>query len=207
MLQCKLAPRLSGYIIPAPSLKSTEDGDGNWRIYVSWHGFLAHCPPSLSHSDSSVVYAAVFNPINLKLMALYNPYPSPLFASFSFISLHFHSSPIAVHVLVLSISAPSCLLHFAPLCREVAQLFSSAPGEELLYLRWAFEQVIRVSWDQQWWQTENNERTTNGLEKNDLSNSPEATYLFLFLSFFIQAMSFSAFIFKLKLRSCVFYRG
>lgn len=69
MLQCKLAPRSSGYIIPAPSLKSTEDGDGNWRIYVSWHGFLAHCPPSLHHPDSSVVYAAVFNPINLKLTA------------------------------------------------------------------------------------------------------------------------------------------
>lgn len=82
MLQCELAPRLSGYIIPAPSLKSTEDGDGNWRIYVSWHGFLAHCPPSLRHPDSSVVYAAVFNPINLKVSALHNPYPLLFFALF-----------------------------------------------------------------------------------------------------------------------------
>lgn len=208
MLQCKLAPRLSGYIIPAPSLKSTEDADGNWRIYVSWHGFLAHCPPSLSHPDSSVVYAAVFNPINLKLTALYNPYPSPLFASFSFISLHFHSSPIAVHVLVLSMSAPSCLLHFAPLCREVAQLFSSAPGEELLYLRWAFEQVTRVS--------VRSTMTTNWKQWTDYKWTRKKWFVklsrgHLFVSFscffFIEAMSFSPFIFKLKLRSCVFYWG
>lgn len=145
MLQCKLAPRLSGHIIPAPSLKSTEDGDGNCRIYVSWHGFLAHCPPSHSHPDSSVVYATAFNPINLKLAALYNPHPSPLSAWFSFISPFSLLTSVSAHVLVLSTSAPSCLRHFAPLCRDVAQLFSDAPGEELRYSRRAFELIIHVS--------------------------------------------------------------
>lgn len=145
MLQCKLAPRLSGYIIPAPSLKSTEDGDGNWRIYVSWHGFLAHCPPSLSHPESLVVYAAVFNPINLKLTALYNPYPLLLFALFSCISpisLLFRpcTCPRPLTVGPLVSSTPS----LAPLCRKVEQLFSSAPVEELLYSRWAFEHIINV---------------------------------------------------------------
>lgn len=63
MLQCKLAAWLSGYIIWEPSLKSTEARDGNWRIYVSWHALLAHCPPPLSPPASSLVYTAIFNPI------------------------------------------------------------------------------------------------------------------------------------------------
>lgn len=94
MLQYKLAPHLSGYIIPAPSLKSTEDGDGNWRIYVSWHGFLVHCPPSFRHPDCLVAYAAVFNPINLKLIAVYNPYLllCALFSLIFPIALLFHLS-------------------------------------------------------------------------------------------------------------------
>lgn len=117
MLQCKLAAWLSGYIIWEPSLKSTEAGDGNWRIYVSWHALLAHCPPPLSLPASSLVYTAIFNPI----FQNWQPYIihillSPLF--FFFISVCFYSfSSVSVHVLILlSVPLPPAdytLLHYA----------------------------------------------------------------------------------------------
>lgn len=157
MLQCKLAPRLSGPIIPAPSLKSAEAGDGNWRIYVLWRDFLAHWPPSLSHADSSVGYAAVSNPINLKVTSVYNLYPFPLSALFFFF-LPF--SPGELAVLELSLwTHHEC-------CNEVSN--------ETNWREWI---------DYKW-------------KNSDLTNTPEATYSFLFFL----AMSFSPFNFKLKLR-------
>lgn len=180
MLQCKLAPRLSGYIILAPSLKSTEDGDGNWRIYVSWHGFLAHCPPSLSHSDSSVVCVAIFNPINLKLTALYNPYPSP------FVRLIFLYLSILTPLPLLRMSSSSqfmpprvyyTLLH----CAGKWQRFSAVHlVESCCTCAGPLNTSCVFWWDQQWRLSENNEWTTNGLGRNDLSNTPEPIYSFPF---------------------------
>lgn len=112
MLQCKLTARLSGYIIWEPSLKSTEAGDGNWQIYVSWHALLAHCPPPLSLPASSLVYTAIFNPI----FQNWQPYIihillSPLF--FFFISVCFYSfSSVSLHVLILL-----SVFFFTPTCQ------------------------------------------------------------------------------------------
>lgn len=184
MLQCKLAAWLSGYIIWEPSLKSTEAGDGNWRIYVSWHALLAHCPPPLSLPASSLLYTAIFNPI----FQNWQPYIIHILLSPLFFSLFLS---VFTHFLQSLCTSPSPTptptpnltfrLHPAPLCRKVAQLLSGAPDKGSFYFWWGFERIKNVS--QCVWaimivdrllRMNQPDKCTGG-KKNDLTNTLEAT--------------------------------
>lgn len=100
---------------------------------------------------------------------------------------------------------PTCRLYPAPLCRKVAQLLSGAPDKGSFYFWWGFEHIKNVS--QCVWAIMIVDKLLRMNKLDKCTGGKIMIWQTLWRPPFLQAISFSRFISKLKMKLCIFYGG